>query len=324
MNFAKVSARAHTNIALIKYWGKKDDALIIPQNNSLSLTLDHFYTDTSVLFDPDLTHDTFTLNNVSQDATNVSAFLNIVRQKAGIPYFAHVNSTNHVPTTAGLASSASAYAALALAASHAANLSLNKTELSRLARRGSGSACRSIFGGFVEWFAGTDDQSSYAAPVPINVDWDICMIAIVVDKRHKKISSRAGMQRVVATSPYYSAWIKQSYADLDAIKAAMNANDFATFGQIAQENALKMHALNLSAHPAFSYFEPESIVAMNLVEELQQQNIACYYTMDAGANVKVICQQQDVAKILAHLSQHFTADQLLVAKSGPAAHLLSN
>ena len=163
------AARAHTNIALIKYWGKKDTEFILPMNNSLSLTLDHFYTDTSVTFDSSYTKDTFILNG--KEIPN------------GISEFAKVNSTNHVPTTAGLASSASAFAALAAAASKASGMNLSRRDLSRLARRGSGSATRSIYGGFVEWQAGDNDLNSYAVPYIENVSWDIKMIAVVINSK---------------------------------------------------------------------------------------------------------------------------------------------
>ena len=186
MKTPKVTARAHTNIALVKYWGKEDEELIIPQNNSLSLTLDHFYTDTTVQFDPDLTADQFTLNGQAQETTKITKFLDIIRQMASSQLFARVESTNHVPTMAGLASSASAYAALALAGSKALGLDLSSKDLSRLARRGSGSACRSIYGGFVEWQKGDSDQTSYAVPLVENLDWDLKMIAIVVNDKQKR------------------------------------------------------------------------------------------------------------------------------------------
>ena len=319
----KKTARAHTNIALVKYWGKKDQELIIPMNSSLSLTLDHFYTDTSVEFKEELTADSFSLNGVSKDAQQITNFLNLVRKLAGITTYAQVDSTNHVPTKAGLASSASAYAALALAASSAAGLTLSKKDLSRLARRGSGSACRSIYGGFVEWKMGTGDLDSYAVPFQEEVDWDIRMLAIVLNDAEKKISSRRGMQTVVATSPYYPAWVKTCHQDIGELKAAIEAKDFEKLGTIAEENAMKMHALNLSASPHFNYFQPETLVAMQLIEELRATGIPCYYTMDAGPNVKVLCLEKDVAQIKAKLAEAFSQEQLLLAAPGPGAHLLA-
>ncbi|GAJ26124.1 diphosphomevalonate decarboxylase [Liquorilactobacillus sucicola DSM 21376 = JCM 15457] len=317
------TARAHTNIALIKYWGKKDQELILPMNSSLSLTLDHFYTDTEVYFDQALKQDVFYLNEEKQNVSKVTQFMNIVRRQAGLKVFAHISSTNHVPTMAGLASSASAYAALAMAASQAAGLQLSRRDLSRLARRGSGSACRSIYGGFVEWQRGHDDQSSFASPIEENTNWNICMIAVVIDKARKKISSRLGMQRVVETSPFYTAWMKSTERDLAAIKEAIKKRDLKKVGTIAEENAMKMHALNMSAHPHFSYFEPASIAVMHLVELLRSEGICCYYTLDAGPNVKILCSVEDSTRILDRLAARFDKEQLLVARPGPGVHLIN-
>ncbi|KRM97507.1 diphosphomevalonate decarboxylase [Liquorilactobacillus aquaticus DSM 21051] len=317
------TARAHTNIALIKYWGKKDQQLIIPMNNSLSLTLDHFYTDTTVYFDSSLKHDVFYLNDEEQDASKISRFMDLVRAQAELKTFAHIESVNHVPTTAGLASSASAYAALALAASKAAGMQLARQDLSRLARRGSGSASRSVYGGFVEWKRGNDDLSSFAVPIEENTDWNICMIAVVIDKNRKKISSRVGMQRVVETSPFYPAWIKSSEHDLATIKKAIKERNLKKVGAIAEENAMKMHALNMSASPHFSYFEPATIEVLHLVELLRSEGICCYYTLDAGPNVKILCSAEDSEQILKRLAVKFDKKQLLVAHPGPGVELIS-
>lgn len=320
----QATARAHTNIALIKYWGKKDQDLILPMNNSLSLTLDKFYTDTSVEYLSSLHEDQLFLNGEQKIDPKISTFMDHVRRTTGLASYAQIKSTNHVPTAAGLASSASAYAALALAATAAAGKSYTKTKLSRLARRGSGSATRSIFGNFVEWVAGYDDESSYARPVKVSNDWNVRMIAIVIDPRPKKISSRAGMQNVVETSPFYPAWVSTAKEDLKNIKIALKDDSFEKFGRIAESNALKMHALNLSASPHFNYFEPESLIAMNAVEGLRDLGIKCYYTMDAGPNVKVICKNKDLDVILEQLHRYFASDHLLVTAPGPGVELLDN
>lgn len=319
----QASARAHTNIALIKYWGKKNQELIIPMNGSLSLTLDHFYTDTTVTFDSKLKNDLFFLDDQKKPAEKITHFLNLVRQKSQQKCFARVDSHNHVPTAAGLASSAAAFAALALAASQAAGLKLTKQELSRLARRGSGSACRSIFGGFVEWLPGTDDQNSYAVPILEKVDWPIEMIAVIIDHQQKKISSRTGMQRVVETSPYYPAWVKSTTEDLKTAKEAIADRDLQRLGRLAESNALRMHALNLSARPPFSYFEPQSLIAMRLVKELRQTGICCYYTLDAGPNVKILCLKKDSSQIKAKLQTAFLPEQIIEAFPGPGVQLIN-
>jgi len=320
-----VTARAHTNIALVKYWGKADTKLMLPQTSSLSLTLDQFYTDTTVAFVSDLTADEVVLNGQLLTPTasqKVRHVLDLVRQQSGVTQFARVNSTNHVPTAAGLASSASAFAALAGAASRAAGLTLSRKDLSRLARRGSGSATRSIFGGFVEWQAGTDDVTSLAVPFQEQVDWPIAMVALVLDPRHKKVSSTQGMQSSVTTSPYYPAWKTVVADDLAAIKPAILAQDFTTTGEILEANAMRMHALTLSANPPFSYFNGESLAAMQTVRDLRASGVSCYYTLDAGPNVKVFCQEADLPAVTTRLAAQFGADQVIVAHPGPGIAFL--
>ncbi|MHA8111099.1 diphosphomevalonate decarboxylase [Lactobacillaceae bacterium Melli_B4] len=317
-------ARAHTNIALVKYWGKADSQLIIPQNSSLSLTLDHFYTDTGVCFDPQLTEDQVWIDDQKQTVgPKVTKCLDAVRKKAGIHQYAYVKSYNHVPNAAGLASSASAFAALATAACKAIGLNLTDRELSMIARRGSGSATRSIFGGFVEWHGGSSDATSYAIHVQDPVKMDIQMITAVLNTTPKKISSRSGMQSSVQTSPYYAAWRQQAQVDLDRMKQAIQRADFTTVGQIAEANAMRMHALTLSAEPSFTYFNAKSLTAMDLVRELRSNGIECYFTMDAGPNVKIICQSKNASKITAAFQAEFRDDDIIGCKPGPAASIIA-
>lgn len=314
------TARAHTNIALVKYWGKRDPELILPQTDSLSLTLDKFYTDTRVTFDSDLSQDTFTLDGHRQSAAataKISRFLDLVRQLAGINWRAAVVSNNHVPTAAGLASSASAFAALAAAASKAAGLTLSRRDLSRLARRGSGSATRSIFGGLVQWHRGTSDQDSFAEPIDEHPDFGLAMTAILSDTKQKKVSSRSGMQSVIETSPFYPAWKKVVAHDMVAMKKAIKRHDINAIGHIAETNAMRMHALNLSADPDFCYFEPATLKAFNLIHDLRQAGVSCYYTMDAGPNVKVIYDQKDFAPIHQTLFEAFGESRLVNCQAGP-------
>ena len=313
------SARAHTNIALIKYWGKKNQELIIPTTSSLSLTLDKFYTDTTVTFDDNLRADCLYLNEqqisgpVAQKTFN---FLDIIRAQAKIDTFATIRSTNHVPTAAGLASSASAFAALAGAGSKAAGLELDRQALSRLARRGSGSASRSIFGGFSEWQAGHDDLTSFAHPIQENVTMDIQMITVVVDANEKKITSRKGMQHALLTSPFYQTWITESAKDLVAMKAAIAADDFEAVGTLAENNALQMHSINLSAQPGFTYFNGSTLEILALIQELRKTNVLAFATMDAGPNVKIISQSKDTTTIVNTIKQAFPTAQLEIAKPG--------
>ncbi|XIF20234.1 MAG: diphosphomevalonate decarboxylase [Acetilactobacillus jinshanensis] len=318
-----VFARAHTNIAVVKYWGKANEQIIIPQSSSLSLTLKEFYTDTSAQFVNGLSHDQIMINHHEvNESQKIKAVLALVRQLAGINTHVKINSVNHVPTSAGLASSASGLSALALASSYAAGLSLSRRNLSRLARHGSGSASRSIYGGWVEWQRGHDDKSSYAFPIKDPKLNDVDMIAVIIKKTPKKISSRQGMRRSVKTSPYYQAWKRTTAHDLVAAVHAIQTNDFQTLGRVAETNAMRMHALTLSADPPFTYFNGETIKAINLVNQMRANGIPCYYTIDAGPNVKIMCRHQDRLKIKDYLSKFFNAKNIVISGAGPGAHLI--
>ncbi|KRK98036.1 mvaD protein [Secundilactobacillus odoratitofui DSM 19909 = JCM 15043] len=315
-----VTAKAHTNIALVKYWGKLDETLIIPQNASLSITLDEFYSTTSVLFDDALDADQVTFDDQRLKAgqvTKISHFMDHVRQMAGIKSYAQIVTQNHVPTAAGLASSASGFAALAGAASTAAGLQLDRRALSRLARLGSGSATRSIFGGFAAWQQGHDDETSYGYPIDETPDWDIAIVAVILTTKKKSISSREGMRLSVNTSPFYPAWVETSRVDFETVQKAITERDFETLGHTAEQNAMRMHALTLSADPSFTYFNADSLKTMQLVRELRLQGLQCYFTMDAGPNVKVICRNSDADQIAKALQAVFGTANVRVTHPGP-------
>lgn len=320
----RAKARAHANIALIKYWGKENDELAIPMNSSLSLTLDCFYTETEVVFDDNIDQDYFYLNNIIQDKSashKVSKFLDLFRNEVGIITPAIVKSINYVPTAAGLASSASGFAALAAAANIASGLNLGPRDLSMYARRGSGSATRSIYGGFVEWQKGSSDKDSYAIEID-DANWDIGMVVVVVNSGEKAVSSRKGMKRTVATSPFYRAWVESAAEDLEMIKIAIKNRDFEQMGEIAESNGLKMHATMLGANPPLSYWEPDSVVVMQMVRELRREGIPCYFTMDAGPNVKIICRLSQSNIIKARLEQIFKTEQIIISGPGPGITVL--
>ncbi|MGO2658444.1 diphosphomevalonate decarboxylase [Mycetocola reblochoni] len=312
-------ATAHSNIALIKYWGKRDARLAIPSTSSLSLTLDVFPTTTRVAFDDALETDTVQLDGAPMPpraAARVSDFLDLVRERAGITTAARVVTENAVPTGAGLASSASGFAALAGAASTAAGLDLDTRELSRLARRGSGSASRSVFGGLVQWNAGTGDADSYAEPVPSG-DLSLAMIVVVVNAAEKAVSSRDGMRRTVETSPFYEPWVSRSADDLAQMRRAIADADLASVCEIAESNAMGMHGTMLGARPPFSYWEPASLAVMGVVRALRDRGVVCGFTMDAGPNVKIICSPSDVATVTAALDDAVPGAERIVAGPGP-------
>ncbi|MBO0468720.1 diphosphomevalonate decarboxylase [Enterococcus plantarum] len=319
-------ARAYTNIALIKYWGKKDERLILPMNSSLSLTLDAFYTETSVSFDETLTEDVFFLDGKKQDlkqTAKISKFLDLIRQKQQLTLFAKVDSQNFVPTAAGLASSASGLAALAGACSEALNLQLTETELSRLARLGSGSACRSIFGGFAEWQKGDSDQTSFAHVIPSD-KWedDLAMLFVLVDDGIKDISSRDGMKRTVETSSFYPGWLENVETDLATAKQAITEKDFNKLGQVTEANGLRMHGTTLAAVPPFTYWSPESLNVMQLVRLARKEGLPCYFTMDAGPNVKILVEKKNLSALKEFLGKHFAEHQLIAAYAGPGIEMI--
>lgn len=317
----KVTARAHTNIAFIKYWGKKNQKLFLPYNNSLSLTLNEFYTDTTV---EESNEDVFLLNDQiqnEQELKKIQQFLNIFRDLTGNQQKIKITSINHVPTAAGLASSSSAYAALSLALNKFYQLDLDYTTLSTFARRGSGSATRSLFGGFVEWQQGDNNDNSLAVKID-DANFDIGLLICVVNKQHKKISSRKGMQHTVETSPFYKEWVQTAPVDLENIKKAIQNRDVNRIGEIAEHNAMKMHATMLAANPPFTYFEPASLLIIQAVKQLRTKGYSCYYTMDAGPNVKIIAPFSELEEIKKQLSAQFNDLEMIISKPGPDAFLL--
>lgn len=310
-------ARAHTNIALIKYWGKADESYIIPMNNSLSVTLERFYTETQVTFDASLTEDQLILNGEEVDAketTKIQKYMDIVRDVAATDLHAKIESNNFVPTAAGLASSASAYAALAAACNEALQLGLSSKDLSRLARRGSGSASRSIYGGFAEWEKGHDDATSYAHAIDAN-DWekDLSMIFVVINNQSKKVSSRSGMSLTRETSRFYQYWLDHVDQDLAEAKEAIKNKDFKHLGEVIEANGLRMHATNLGAQPPFTYLVQESYDAMAVVHQCREADLPCYFTMDAGPNVKVLVEKKNKQAAVEQFLKEFDESQIIVS-----------
>lgn len=309
--------RAHTNIALIKYWGKANAELRLPLMSSLSMTLDAFYTDTSV--EKTDGENTFYLNGEKQDSKQsqrVFAYLAKLQDRFDCHDKLIVKSINHVPTSAGLASSSSAFAALAAAFCQCYNIQVDKKELSRLARIGSGSASRSVFGGFAIWQKGNSDESSYAYALEEHPQMDLHLLAVELNTQQKKISSTAGMKEA-QSSPFFKPWLDRNEFELNHMIQAIKDNDFTSLGQLAELNANEMHAINLTAQPEFTYFEPDTIRAIKLVEELRKEGIECYYTIDAGPNLKVLCQLRNRKEIIERFESAFNNVNIVSASFGP-------
>jgi diphosphomevalonate decarboxylase len=322
-----VTAVAGTNIALVKYWGKRDAALNLPAAGSLSLTLDRLGTRTTVRFAADLAADRVVLNGAPADAhaaARVTAFLDRVRARAGIGARAEVLSENSVPTAAGLASSASGFAALAVAAAQAAGLELAPPALSELARLGSGSAARSIFGGFVEMArgAGADGRDAAARSLPEGDGWDIRLVVAITAAGEKALGSTAAMRRTAETSPYYEAWVRGVDGDLAAARAAIGARDLGALGAVAERSALRMHASAMAALPPIIYWNPATLAAMGRVRALREAGTPAFFTIDAGPHVKVLCVARDAEFVAEALDEVPGVLRTLVAAPGPAARLV--
>lgn len=290
----KFTATANSNIALIKYWGKRDLALNLPAVGSISITLDGLSTRTSVCFDPSLKQDHLSLNGKTADmktSKRVTHFLNMIRSQAQSTTFAHIETRNNFPTAAGLASSASAFAALATAATKAVGLDADMNKLSEWARRGSGSAARSIYGGFVEMHKGqlSDGSDAIAKPIADENYWDLRLVIAITSEQPKETGSTHGMNLSEKSSPYYSVWVDTAEADLTAMRAALMNKDFEQVGQLSEYSCLKMHALAQSGNPGIVYWNGTTVEVMQVVRNLRQQGIPAYFTIDAGPQVKVLC-----------------------------------
>ncbi|WP_250900403.1 diphosphomevalonate decarboxylase [Curtobacterium flaccumfaciens] len=317
------TAVAHPNIALVKYWGKADAQLALPATGSVSMGLDVFPTTTTVTVDGGSgdvqeTRDAFTLNgHVIEDGAlvRVQQFLDLVRELAGSDARASVVSENTVPTGAGLASSASGFAALATAASAAYGLDLSPRDLSRLARRGSGSATRSIPGGVAVWHAG-DDQGSFAEPIPAP---PMAMVVVTIDAGPKPIGSREAMRRTIATSPFYPAWVTSTTETVGDMLDACAAGDFTRIGEITESNALRMHATIEGAFPPIRYLNARSVAVFDAVGELRAAGLEAYATADAGPNVVVLCRPEDRSAVATALASF---GDVIESGTGPAARVL--
>jgi diphosphomevalonate decarboxylase len=323
-----VLAAAGTNIALVKYWGKRDAVLNLPAAGSLSLTLAELGTTTRVRFVEGSAGDRVLLDGAPADAAfarRVSRFLDLVRQRAALRAPAEVSTHNTVPTAAGLASSASGFAALCLAATRAAGLSLSPDELSALARRGSGSAARSIHGGFVEMSPGqrADGADAIARPLPDTGGWDVCLVVAVTASGPKAIGSGEAMSRTAATSPYYEAWLASVARDLADARAAIAARDLHRLGPVMERNALRMHASAMAAEPPILYWRPATLAAMRAVQDAREAGGPVgYFTMDAGPHVKALCLTADAPALVERLAAATGVERTLITRPGPGATVL--
>ncbi|MCC6567778.1 MAG: diphosphomevalonate decarboxylase [Anaerolineales bacterium] len=317
------TAVSHPNIAFIKYWGNRDNALRIPMNGSISMNLDGLTTRTTVSFQPSLPFDELIINGrevMGAGLKRVSEILDLIREKANLNIRAEVITENNFPSGAGIASSASAFAALALAGSTAAGLTLSERELSRLARRGSGSASRSIPEGFVEWQVGTDDDDSFAFSIAPPNHWDLVDLVVIVSAAHKKTGSTEG-HAIAPTSPLQTARVADAPRRLEKCRQAILAKDFNSFASIVELDSDMMHAVMMTSTPALQYWKPASLAVMEAVRMWRADGLPACYTMDAGANVHALTLESEAQGIEKKLREINGVENILVARPGGAAKI---
>lgn len=282
----EATASAHPNIALVKYWGKNPDDQWLPITPSVSATLDTLTTTTTVR---DASEDRVTLDGVEVHDAKIAHWLAQARTKYGLPSIAIATESNF-PASSGLASSASGFAALAVAANEAFGLDLDFSALCELARMGSVSAGRSMLGGFVRLDPASNEQ--VVAQLHPRDHWPLRMVVAVTDPTQKRISSTSGMARSASTSSYYSSWIVDTGKDYRECIAALADRDFPRLSTIAESNCCKMHALMLSSKPPLLYWKSGTLAAIETVGKLQEDGLDVFFTIDAGPQVKAFCSPE--------------------------------
>ncbi len=325
MPASSATAISNSNIAFIKYWGNRDHQLRLPATSSLSMNLDGLHTRTTVTFDSSLPADVVVLGGdvQSPEATHrVSQHLDRIRKLAGLSTPARVDSQNNFPAGTGIASSASAFSALTVAACAAAGLQLSERELSILARQGSGSASRSIPTGFVEWQAGTDSTDSYSFSIAAPTHWALADCIAIVSHAHKQVGSTGG-HALAHTSPLQQARIDDTPRRLLACREALLARDFPRFADIVEEDSTMMHAIMMTSRPALYYWLPPTLAIMEEVQKWRAQGLPACFTIDAGPNVHIITPVEHKVEVERRLRAISGVQTVLTALPGGGASLIS-
>jgi diphosphomevalonate decarboxylase len=313
----RATALAHPNIAFVKYWGNRDERLRLPANPSFSMNLGGLRTITTVTFQEEEGPDLLFVNGVPVEGPareRVSAFLDHVRRMAGFRGRAVVESITDIPPGVGLASSAAAFAALAAAASAALDLRLSERDLSTLARLGSGSACRSVPPGFVEWVAGERHEDSYAYSVAPPEHWDLWDVIAVVSEQHKAVGSSEGHRRA-ATSPLHGPRVATAPERVARCREAVLQRDFEALAEIVETDAIWMHAVMMTSRPPLFYWEPATLIVLQAACRWREEGLPVAFTLDAGPNVHLLCPAEAVEEVARRAQR--VPGVLRVLRSGP-------
>ena len=321
----KSTAIAPSNIAFTKYWGRKDETLRLPMNGSISMSLSNLLTTTTVEFDEKLAADDITINDEKREkeAAKVIKHLNRIRKLAGINTYAKVISKNSFPTGTGLSSSASGFAALTVAGATAAGLKLSEKELSVLSRQGSGSACRSIPAGIVEWLDGDTSETSYAETIFGKDHWDIADVVAVVSEGRKEIST-SDAHEGANTSPFMKTRIEGMKAKNELLKKIIAEKDFTDFGELIESEALELHSIYITQKPALIYLMPNSLLLMKLCKKWREEGLPVYFTVNTGQDVHLVIEKKNVEKLEERLKELPEVKQIIINHPGDGARLSNN
>ena len=323
-----VKVKSYANIAIVKYWGKKDAKKMIPATSSISLTLNDMFTETEMEFisDEDIKisvekemkngdykdkfsdmADLFYLNGELQDSVHtekISKVVDLFRENRSQKV--KISTTNNMPTAAGLSSSSSGLSAVIKACNELFGKNYTQSELAQISKFGSGSSSRSFFGPIAAWDKDTGEIYE------VKTDLRLAMIVLVLNENKKEISSRNGMELCAKTSTYFDEWVKQSEIDFINMKKYLAENDFEKVGTLTEENALRMHKTTETGNPPFTYFNEKTYEAMDFVKNLRNNGEKCYFTMDAGPNVKVLCLEEDLEKLAGIFEEKY---KIIVSKT---------
>ncbi len=316
----RATAIAQPNIALIKYWGKRDVARNLPAVGSISITLSSLHTEVDVELVDDLPADALLVNGAQSPSMlpRISACLDRVlgAQRSR----ARVRSSSNFPIAAGLASSASAFAATSVAAAAAANLSYSTIELARLAGAASGSAARSLIGGFAE-LRNTGDTIEVSSLCELE-SWPLEVVVAITETGAKSTGSTEAMEISRQTSPFYDNWVAQQEHDLDIARAAIEQRDFAQLATIAEHNCLKMHSVMWASRPPMVYWNAATMRCLQTVRRLQGEGCNVFFTIDAGPQVKAVCLPDDAEQVRQALTNTAGVQSIMTSSLGPAARVV--
>lgn len=321
MEAMKATAEAPTNIAFVKYMGRKDEKLRLPENASISMNLSGLCTVTTVHFSPDYPEDTFVLNGEIEEGeeSRVAKHLQRIRDLAKITLYARVVSNNSFPKGTGLSSSASGFAALSVAGAAATGLLLDEKHLSILARQGSGSSCRSIPDGFVIWHDGDTSEESFAESLYPPEYWDLRDVVAVVHRARKQVSTTVTHTRVT-DGPYYRQRVARMPGKVQECKDILARRDFDALARFIEEEALDLHAIFMTA--GIIHLDPNTLDVIKRVPGWRGEGLKVAFTVNTGQDVHLLCPEDQVEAVRTKLQELEFVRDIIVNAPARGAHLI--